>query len=178
MKKRWILLLSVLLGLIILVVGLLVYIYPKEKLTMDYTRVQYEEKFADIVRRLEPEIILNESDINAIIKSNLDTQLNEQLVIEGAHFTVGDQKLYAKLNVKALDAVKAEWLAVYLIEWKEPELRLIPVELKVKQVSLPTSVLKEIAIQIYDTNNAILSVERLSTIGNELVIRLKFNLFR
>lgn len=144
---------------------------------MDYTRVSIEEKFADIIRNLEPEILLTESDINAIIKSNMDTQLHEQLVVEGAHFTVADNKLYAQLNVKAYDTIRAELNAVYTIRWQEPDLKLVPVELKLKQITLPTTLLQEITFPIYDSSNTIVSIERLNTVGNELVIRLKFNLF-
>jgi len=178
MKKRWLWLpLSVLLLLIVLIGGLLVYISPEEELTMDYTQVQIEEKLADIVRSLKPEVALTESDINALIKSHMDPQLHEQLVAEGAHFTVGDNKLYARMNVKAFDTVKAELQAVYAIEWQEPELKLIPIELKLKEMTLPITWLKEISFPIYDKNNAIISIERLETIGNELVIRLKLNLY-
>jgi len=178
LKKRWLwLLFSVVLGLLIIAGGMLVYISPDEDLTMDYSPVQLEEKLADIIRNLKPEIILTESDINAIIKSYMNTQLHDQLVVEGAHFTVGDNRLYARLNVKAFDTIKAELNAVYAIEWQEPELKLVPVELKLKQLTLPSAWLKEITFPIYDANHSIISVERLSTSGNELVIKFKFNLF-
>lgn len=178
MKKRWpLLIVTIMLSLILLSGGLLVYISPDEELTMDYEPVKLEQKIVDMVRNLRPEVVLNEADINTLIKANMDRQLHEQIYVDGAHFQVADNQLHAKLNVTLRDAVKAEVTAVYSIVWEEPNLKLEPMALKLKNLNLPKSWLNEIEVPIYDTANSLVAIESVSTSSNDLIIKLKLSMF-
>lgn len=178
MKKRWLLLIvTIMLGLLLLAGGLLVYIAPDEELTMDYEPVKLEQKILDMVRNFKPEVVLNESDLNTLIKANMDRQLHEDVYVDGAHFQLADNQLYAKLNVTLRDAVKAEVSAVYAIAWEEPNLKLEPVALKLKNMNLPVNWLNEINVPIYDPANSVIAIESVNTRGNELIIKLKFSMF-
>ncbi|GIP17957.1 hypothetical protein J40TS1_35990 [Paenibacillus montaniterrae] len=179
MKKRWVLLpLSFVLVLALLIGGLIIYIAPSKQLTMDYTPIKLEDKLLGMVRNLSTDLVLTESDINALLKANMNRQPHKQLTIEGAHFTLQDNILYADLNVLLADRVPAELHASYVVTWHDPELKLQPVGLKVKGLTLPVSWLNEITFPIYDADETLIVIDRLYTQGNELVIKLKLSLFR
>jgi len=144
---------------------------------MDYTPIQLEEKLLNMARNLNTELVLTEADINALIKMNIDTEPRDRLQIEGAHFSVLDNMLHAELNVLWNDNVRAQLHASYAISWNEPELTLLPMELKLKDIKLPTSWLEEISLPLYESADSLLGVESLTTRGNELVITLILKLF-
>lgn len=178
MKKRWIVVPLVIVGILFLLVfGLLTYIAPSKELTMDYKPVQLEEKLLTMVQNLNTELVLTEADVNALIKMNMDTKPHQRLLIEGAHFSLLDNKLHAELNVLVNDAVRAQLHASYGISWNEPELKLKPIELKLKNIKLPTSWLEEISFPLYESEDSLIGIDSLSTRGNELVIKLKLKLF-
>jgi hypothetical protein len=177
-KKRWIVLpLFIVFIIILLCLGLFTYIAPSKQLTMDYTPIKLENKILDMARNLNTELVLTETEINALIKKNMDPQLNKRLLIEGAHFTLEDNILHANLNVLVNDSVPAELHASYRISWDAPDLRLQPIGFKLKDIKLPNSWLDEISFPIYEGEDAIIGIDSLYTKGNELVIKLKLNLF-
>jgi len=144
---------------------------------MDYTPIQLEEKLLNMARNLNTELVLTEADINALIKMNMDTTPRDNLLIEGAHFSVLDNMLHAELNVLWNGNVRAQLHASYAISWNEPELSLKPTELKLKDIKLPISWLEEISFPLYESADSLIGVESLSTRGNELVIILSLKLF-
>lgn len=139
--------------------------------------IKLEDKLLQMARNWNTELVLTEADINALIKMNLDPQINDRLLIQGAHFSLQDNTLLAQLNVLVNDAIPAELYASYGISWDEPELRLTPLTLQLKEINLPISWLDEISFPLYEKKDSLIGIDSLYTKGNELVIKLKFKLF-
>lgn len=179
MKKRRVLytMLSILLILGALIFGFIYYIAPSKQLTMDFSPIKLEDKLLQMANNLNTELILNESDINALVKSHLPTELNEQLAIKGAHFKVEHDTLYADLHVTVANLLHAEVKASYAISWEDPVLTLTPVSLSLKDIKLPAAWLEKIELQLYNKQETYITIDRIYTNGNELVIKLKLQLF-
>lgn len=178
MKKRWFVLpLVVVLIVALLLAGLLAYAAPSKELTMDYTPIKLEDKLLEMMSNLNTELVLTEADVNALIKSHMNKQINEQITIQGADFKLQDNRLYAELNVLLNNRFAAEMHASYAISWNDPQLTLQPIELKLKDIKLPTSWLEEISFPLYDKEETLIGIDRLNTRGNELVIKLRLQLF-
>jgi len=178
MKKKF--LLSVIL-LVVIVVGAIFafkqYIRPSENLTMDYSSINIEEKLKHIVSSLKSEVRLTEQDIDALIKQNMDQQLNSYTYINGAQFYIENDVLYATLNVTLYDKLDAEIRATYHLNWNGSQLELSPQSLSVKDISLPISWLEKITIPIYDPSDSLITISSLINEGREIIIKLKLSLF-
>lgn len=161
----------------IAVIALIQYARPSQKLTMNYTQISMGEKLSYMVSNLKTELILSERDIDALIKQNMDQQLNEYTYIDGAKFYIESDILHANLNVTFANKVKAEINATYDVAWNDPKLTLTPQTLSIKDIPLPTSWLETIVIPIYEPNDSMIQISKLTNVNRELIIKLKLNLF-
>lgn len=138
--------------LLLLAVGggwwLLSYVAPDEELDLTYQNIDVRQKATDMVKQLKAELVLTEADINNLIKKNLDPNVGEQVVIDGAAFDLEGDRLIANMNVTYRDRVKAAVRAEYRLEWQNPNLALRPQSLAVKGFELPVNLLDTIIVNL------------------------------
>lgn len=152
------------------------YIAPERALNLQYERIDVKAKALDMISRLKPELVLSEADIDNLAKMNLDPEAFEQVRIDGADFRLEDDLLIADLNVTYKDRIPAGIQAVYRMEWQEPNLALRPQSLKVKDISLPLSMLETIIIPLELPSGDTVEVENVRFDSDGMKIRFKINL--
>lgn len=161
----------------LLIVVLFIYIKPTAELNLDYEQVNVEQKIKEMVMQLKNETILTEQDIEALIKSQLDPQLDNDLIIEGAKFYLQNNELHATLYVKWKGKVDAELQALYAFSWDEPTISLTPISLHMKEIPLPNSWLEPIQFKLYEANQSLVKIASIENVNRELVIRWKLDIF-
>lgn len=185
-------LLAVLIVMVLLLGGalwwLLSYIAPDEQLDMRYAPIDVEAKALDMVKKLKPELVLSEADINDLIKNHLNSEyaskgadgtsleLTKDIRLDGAVFELEDDKLIARMNVTYMDRFPAELDSVYLLEWQPPNIALRPQSLSVKEIALPVGLLDTIIIPLDLPAKDVLSVKDVLFEKNQLRIRFKLQI--
>ncbi|MGM0882236.1 MAG: hypothetical protein ACQEXQ_14500 [Bacillota bacterium] len=179
--------------LIILLVGgaawwLLSYIAPDEPLDMAYESIDVKEKALDMAKRLKPELVLTEADINNMIKMHLESKLASReagassmelangIRLDGAAFELEEDKLAARMNVTYRDRIPAELDAVYSLEWQPPNIALRPKSLSVKEIGLPVSLLEPIIIPLDLPADDIVAVRDVQFLKDQVKVLFKLRL--
>lgn len=184
--------------LIVLIAGgiwwLLSYIAPQQQLDLAYEPIDVKSKVMDMVKRLKPELVLTEDDVNNLIKMTLvysEGSLAADMPIEGAgtaasiardiqitgvKFELEGERLIAHLNVMYKDRIPAQLQAVYIMSWDAPNIVLRPQSLKVRDISLPAGMLEQIEIPLDLPSQDILTVRevRFETGKMTISFRLQF----
>jgi hypothetical protein len=140
---------------------LLSYVAPEEQLDMSYVPIDVRAKAMDMVKKLKPELVLTESDINHLIKMHLQDkyggsgengqktiELAKDVRLDGAVFELEEGRLAARMNVTYRDRIPAVLDAVYRLEWQDPNIALRPQSLSVKDIGLPLDLLEPIIIPL------------------------------
>lgn len=127
---------------------LLSYIAPDKQLDLNYSPIDVRAKVLDMAKRLEPELILTESDVNDLIKKHIHTDIAENVQLDGAEFHLNGELLVADLNVTYQESIRAQLKAEYRLEWQEPNLVLRPQSLSVKDIKLPIDLLETITVPL------------------------------
>jgi hypothetical protein len=179
--------------IIILLIGgalwwLLSYIAPDEKLDMSYTPIDVKEKALGMVRKLKPELVLSEEDINHLIKMNMKNKyaaegaegpflaLEKDIRLDGAVFELEENKLIARMNVTYKNRIPAELDAVYSLGWQSPNITLRPQSLSIKEIALPISMLETIIIPLDLPAQDIVTVRDVQFENGQIKIRFKVSL--
>ena len=189
MLKR---LLAALIVMVLLLGGavwwLLSYIAPDEQLDMRYAPIDVNAKALDMVKKLKPELVLSEADINDLIKNHLNSEyasreaggssleLAKDLRLDGAVFELEEDKLVVRMNVTYMDRIPAELDAVYSLEWQPPNIALRPQSLSVKEIGLPVGMLETIIIPLDLPAQDVLSVRDVLFEKDQLRIRFKLQI--
>lgn len=167
---------------------LLSYIAPDEQLDMRYAPIDVNAKALDMVKKLKPELVLSEADINDLIKNHLNSkyasrgaggsslELAKDLRLDGAVFELEEDKLVARMNVTYMDRIPAELDAVYSLEWQPPNIALRPQSLSVKEIGLPLGMLETIIIPLDLPAQDVLSVRDVLFEKDQLRIRFKLQI--
>lgn len=169
--------LSVVIILVIILVSLVLYARPSEDLTMSYSPINLNEKINDMVSNLKTELVLNENDINALIKQTMNNELNEHMYITGAHYYIEDNKLQANVAVTVWDRLEIEMHATYEVSWQEPNLVLTPNALSLKAIPLPLTWLEPITTPLYNSSSTVVKITDILTSGKEIIVKWKVELF-
>ncbi|WP_169085590.1 hypothetical protein [Paenibacillus sp. PL91] len=179
--------------IIILLLGgalwwLLSYIAPDEKLDMSYAPIDVKEKALAMVRKLKPELVLTEEDINHLIKMNMKSkyaavgaggsslELAKDIRLDGAVFELEEDKLIARMNVTYKERIPAELHAVYSLEWQSPSITLRPQSLSIKEMALPISMLETIIIPLDLPAQDVVTVRDVQFENGQIRIRFKVSL--
>ncbi len=161
---------------------------PDEQLDLRYAPIDVKAKALDMVKKLKPELVLSEADINDLIKNHLNSEyasrgaggssleLAKDLRLDGAVFELEDDKLIARMNVTYKDRIPAELDAVYLLEWQPPNIALRPQSLSVKEMALPVGLLETVIIPLDLPAQDVLSVRDVLFEKNQLRIRFKLQI--
>jgi hypothetical protein len=126
-----------------------------------------------MVKQLKTELVLTETDVNNLIKKNLEPRINEQVVVDGARFDLQGDRLIANMNITYRDRVPMAVRAEYLLEWQDPNLTLRPQSLKMKGIELPLDMLETIYIGLDLPVSKLISVDNIRFSGNEAVISFR-----
>lgn len=185
-------LLTALVLIILLLAGaawwLLSYIAPDEPLDMAYESIDVKEKALDMIKRLKPELVLTEADINNMIKMHLESKLasreagasSMELVngirLDGAAFELEEGKLAARMNVTYRDRIPAELDAVYSLEWQPPNIALRPKSISVKEIGLPVSLLEPIIIPLDLPAEDVVTVRDVQFLKDQVKVLFKLRL--
>ena len=133
---RWILILA----LLVIVVATVLYFYikPAEEYDLKAEPLDLYNQISEMVRKQRLEVALDEQELNQVIKLKLaeQAQVNEDVVITGAHFTMKEQQLHADIQFTYKDRFKLSVQITYLIQWDEPYLILVTDEIRVKDFVL------------------------------------------
>jgi hypothetical protein len=179
--------------LIILLLGvaawwLLSYIAPDEPLDMAYDSIDVKEKALDMIKRLKPELVLTEADINDLIKMHLESKLASReagesamelangIRLEGVAFELEENKLAARMNVTYRDRIPAGLDAVYSLEWQPPNIVLRPESLSVKEIGLPLRLLEPIMIQLDLPAQDVVAVRDVRFLKDQIKVLFKLQL--
>jgi hypothetical protein len=167
---------------------LISYIKPEEKLDMSYTPIDVKEKALAIVKKLKPELVLTESDINHLIKMHMIKEyassdngvsyleLEKDIRLDGAHFELEEDRLIARMNVTYKNRIPAELDAVYSLEWQAPDIVMRPQSLSIKGISLPIGALETNIIPLDLPSRDIVTVEDVRFEQDSIKINFKFQL--
>lgn len=124
------------------------YIAPDKPLDLNYNPIDVRQKAVDMVKRLKPELVLSEEEVNDLIKKNIDRDVAENVRLDGAQFRLKGDRLVADLNITYRDRIPAQIQAEYRLEWQNPNLALRPQSLKMKGIELPLSMLETIVVPL------------------------------
>lgn len=124
------------------------YIAPDQERDLAYGTIDVREKALDMIKAMKPELVLSETDINNLIKKNMDPDISEKVTVDGADFTLEGSLLLADLNITYYGRIPAEVQAAYDMEWDGTKITLQPVSLRLKDISLPVSMLETITVPL------------------------------
>ncbi|REK74409.1 hypothetical protein [Paenibacillus paeoniae] len=127
---------------------LLSYIKPEQSLHLNYSPIDVRQKAVDMVKRLKPELVLSEKEVNDLIKKHLDPDISEDVRVDGAQFMLEENKLLADLNITYGDRIPAQIRAEYRLEWQNPNLVLRPQSLSIKGFQLPLKMLETVIVPL------------------------------
>jgi hypothetical protein len=169
------------LGVLIVLVGgavwwLLSYIAPDKQLDLNYSSIDLKEKAMDMARRLEPELILTESDVNNLIKKHLHPDVADGVRLDGAQFHLSGDRLIADLNVTYRERISAQLQAEYRMEWQEPNLTLRPQSLSVKGIELPIDLLDTIIVPLDLQSGELVFVQDVRFESKQVKVLFKINM--
>lgn len=183
------LLIALVLFLLLLVGGvwwLLSYIAPDEQLDLAYEPFDVKQQVFSMVKKMKPELVLTESNINNLIKMSLKSKLSsggqsppeigKDVQLEGAYFELEQDKLIARMNVRYKDRIPAAFDAVYTLEWQEPNIVLVPQSLSLKKFDLPISMLETITIPLDFPRQDVVTVQDVQFLVDQIIIKFKINL--
>ncbi|WP_435168749.1 hypothetical protein [Paenibacillus glycanilyticus] len=176
---KWLIVIVVLLAAIAAGGGLWLksYVAPDEKLDLSYDPVSIKDKAVEMVANLKPEIVLSESDVNNLIKSQLQsspTSLPPDMTLDGARFEVNGDRLIAHLNMTYRDFLPVGMLATYKMSWQAPNLTFEPLSLTVKNYDLGKDRLDRIVVPI--ELPSLIAIGNMEFQQDQIVIKLRLQL--
>ncbi|RJE84249.1 hypothetical protein D3P07_23040 [Paenibacillus sp. 1011MAR3C5] len=124
------------------------YISPDKPLNLNYNPIDVRQKAVDMVKRLKPELVLSEAEVNDLIKKHIDRDVAEGVELDGAEFELNGDRLIADLNITYKDRIPAHIRAEYRLEWQNPNLALRPQSLTMKGIQLPLRMLETIVVPL------------------------------
>ncbi|WP_372662625.1 hypothetical protein [Cohnella sp.] len=150
MKKLFIILFVLLFVAVFSGVGVLYYIKPDQKLDLTYEKVTLKARAVDMARRLSPELILTGADLNNLAKQSLadHPQVERDVKVIGANFTLEDDLLIADLNLIWKDLISAGLQVTYRLHWDNPNVIVTVEKAKMKGISLPVSLFSDRVIPV------------------------------
>jgi hypothetical protein len=150
MKKLFISLFVLAFLVVIAGVGALYYIKPDQNLNLMYEKVPLKERALDMARRLSPELILTSEDLNNLSKKSVadNPQVEKDVRVTGAHFTMEGEFLTADLNVIWKQQISAALQITYRLRWENPNVIATVEKARLKGISLPASMFSDRVIPI------------------------------
>ena len=141
--------------------GVVRYVRPEPGLNLAARPVDLGAKLKEMALAGKPELVLNDEDVNNIVKSKLGEQRNlaPDLELYGAEFRPDGDRLEGKVALLYKDLVPAGADVRYKLSWQEPELVAEPEQLSVRRVNLPTDRLQTFRIRLLEGIPEVIEVE-------------------
>ncbi|UVI27631.1 hypothetical protein [Paenibacillus spongiae] len=157
------------------VVGALWYVSPGESLDLRYQEVPLKERALDMVRRMTPELVLSEDDVNQLGKEALAGQAEYQpgVVITGAKFRLIGDRLAADVNIKVRDLIPIGLTLTYRLDWKEPDLIATIEEAKVKDITISNQWFDDVFIPLGSYLPELLKVDQVRIGDEKLTVKFR-----
>lgn len=184
--RRWFkrLVIALILLVVLLIGGgwwFLSYIAPQETLDLSYEHIDVKEKAISMVKRMKPELILTEADINNLIKMQLqdgaaNAKLPPGVALDGARFELNGDLLLAHLNVTYKERIPAAVLVTYRMTWENPNVIITPLSMDMKGIALPQDTLEPFIISLDLTVQDLVSVGDVRFEEDRMIIKLQVNL--
>ncbi|WP_337104070.1 hypothetical protein [Paenibacillus sp. YIM B09110] len=176
--------LAILIGILILLLAcggwwLVSYVEPDEALTMSYEPISVKDKALDMIKKLKPELVLTEADINNLVKMHMSASaepLAPDTTLDGAAFDLEGDRLVAKLNVTYKDRVPVQLQAEYKLEWQSPNIVLRPRALTVKDIHLPLRMLETQVIPLDLPQQDVVTLQDVQFTDDHISILFKLQL--
>lgn len=164
--------------LLIVVGGLAVYglhyVRPDPSLTMDYEPISLKDKALDMAKRMSPELVLTEEDVNNLLKQALVEHPRHlpDLEVLGARFTLQNDRLHADLRLLWKGRLTVGMQAAYMLGWSDPNLTANVESVKLKGIKLPAGLTEDIAVSIGHELPALVRIRNVDFGEREIRIRL------
>lgn len=167
---------------------MLSYIAPDEQLDLSYEPIDVNEKVLAMVKKLKPELVLTEADINDLIKKHLKEKyasgeagsssvvIAQDTQLDGASFELEEKKLIAHMNVTYMGRIPAALEAEYSLEWQSPNIVLKPQSLSLKNTSLPVNMLETINVPLDLPAQDIVTVRDMQFLKDQIKVLFKLQL--
>lgn len=126
------------------------YVSPSEQLGLAYQEVPLRDRALDMVRRLSPELVLTEADVNnlGIEQAAAHRQYEPGIELTGAKFRLEGNRLVADVNAKWRNRVPVGLRLTYRLTWASPNLVAHVEEAKLKDIRLPADAFDDIVIPL------------------------------
>jgi len=175
MRKFFITLLTLVLIVAMAAGGALWYVYPNEKLDFQHEALPLKERVIDMARRLSPELILNEEDVNNLAKASLseNTAYLPGVELTGAKFHFEGERLVADINIKWKGRISAALTLTYRLEWQQPSIVAIVEEAKIKDIPLPKEWFEDEQIPLDEDLPRLLKVEKIRVQDSQLIVSFR-----
>lgn len=172
MKKFFVSLFVLLILGCIAVIGSLYYIKPDQELDLSYNSVPIEKRAVDMVNRMSVAMILKEEDVNNLLKASLskDPQVQKDVKVTGAKFSVDGDLLISDLNVLWKDQIQAGLQLTYRLKWDNPNVVATVVDAQMKAIPLPTAAFSDMVIPLGDEMPKLLKIKDIEWGGNEIKV--------
>ncbi|MCU6713171.1 hypothetical protein M6D81_31180 [Paenibacillus sp. J5C_2022] len=150
----------------------LAYIAPERELgfQLENEKIDVKEKALHMVKRMKPELVLTESEVNDLIRLGMERQMGDHIRIEGADFQLAKDRLIGDINVMYRERIPAGVKVEYEVDWKEPNLVLYPAVLSIKAIDLPLHYLETITIPLDLPSGEAFSVEEVRMEEGRLMV--------
>ncbi|MFD0959776.1 hypothetical protein [Paenibacillus chungangensis] len=130
--------------------GAVAYIAPERELDfqLENEKVDVKEKALHMVKRMKPELVLTESEVNDLIKLGMEKEMGEHVQIKGVDFQLEKDRLIGDINVMYRERIPVGVRVEYEVDWREPNLVLRPAILSLKAINLPLHYLETVSIPL------------------------------
>ncbi|MFC4302092.1 hypothetical protein [Cohnella boryungensis] len=133
--------------------GALYYVKPDRALDLSYEEVPLEDRALSMAKRLSLQMSLTAEDLNNLAKKSIadNPQVEEDVLVTGADFTLNGDKLIADLNVIWKDRVSAGIQVTYRLRWEDPNVVAAVEKATMKGIALPNAWFSDRTIPIGDS---------------------------
>ncbi|KIL37520.1 hypothetical protein SD71_02490 [Cohnella kolymensis] len=172
MRKFFITLFVLLILGCIAAIGGLYYIKPDQQLDLSYNRVPIDKRAVDMVSRMSVAMILNEEDVNNLLKASLsrNPQVQQDVKVIGAKFSVDGNLLTSDLNVLWKDQIQAALQLTYRLQWENPNVVATIVDAQMKAIPLPTEAFSDLVIPLGEELPELLKIKDIEWGGKEIKV--------
>ncbi len=173
---------KLLIGLFVLVflaviagVGAIYYVKPDKTLDLSYHEVPLKDRAINMARRMSLELILTDDDLQNLAKKSIveNPEVERDIVVTGAEFTLEGDRLIADLNVLWKDWVPANLQITYRLRWQDPNVIADVLEARMKDVPLPKAMLASRVIPIASELPKPLKIENVKFERGEVAVMFR-----
>ncbi|RUS46725.1 hypothetical protein [Cohnella sp. AR92] len=156
-------------------IGAFFYVSPEEELNLRYDEVPLKSRAIEMAKRLSPELVLTEKDVNNLAKAQLADNPNymKNIKITGVRFKLADGQLIADVNLKAMERIPVGMQLTYEVKWMSPNLVATVTRAKLKDIDLPADSFNDVVIPLGSELPDLLKVQGIRIEDGQMIIEFK-----